>query len=186
MRKEKQTHWLVLYILLVAAFGVMLGFASRPAAKALGTVNAPVVVQEKHIAPKTVGTLAAVEIKECQQANAEETDPENAVEKDEIASEAPKGTYLGTFTVTHYCPYRCCNGKWAGMTASGATPTPWQTIAVDTRKIPMGSKVHIEGYGDFVAQDRGGAIKGNRIDVLVGSHAEALALGVKKMEVYLI
>ena len=50
----------------------------------------------------------------------------------------------------------------------------------------MGSKVHIEGYGDFVAQDRGGAIKGNRIDVLVGSHAEALALGVKKMEVYLI
>ena len=35
MRKEKQTHWLVLYILLVAAFGVMLGFASRPAAKAL-------------------------------------------------------------------------------------------------------------------------------------------------------
>ena len=74
MRKEKQTRWLVLYILLVAAFGVMLGVASRPAAKALGTVNAPVVVQEKHIAPKTVGTLAAVEIKECQQANAEEKD----------------------------------------------------------------------------------------------------------------
>ncbi len=186
MKNNRRTRWLVLYILLVAAFGVMLGFASRPAAKALGTVSAPVVVQEKRIAPKTVGTLAPAEVKEYQQAKADETDPENAVETAEHTPEASKGTYLGTFTVTHYCPYQCCNGKWAGMTASGATPTPWYTIAVDTRKIPMGSKVYIEGYGDFVAQDRGGAIKGNRIDVLVGSHAEALALGVKKMEVYLI
>lgn len=96
-----------------------------------------------------------------------------------------EGTYLGVFTITHYCPGKCCNGKWAGQTSSGAKPTPWHTIAVDPSVIPMWSTVYIEGYGEFVAQDSGGAIKGNRIDVLVSSHEEGKRLGVKEMKVYL-
>lgn len=115
------------------------------------------------------------------------TEPCNKTHVDEVpVDEQLRKKYLGAFTVTHYCPYGCCNGKWDGKTASGAIPTPWHTIAVDKRVIPIGSKVHIEGYGDFVAQDCGGSIKGSRIDVLVGSHKEALSLGIKEMEVYLV
>ncbi|MDQ7861221.1 3D domain-containing protein [Peribacillus frigoritolerans] len=42
-------------------------------------------------------------------------------------------------------------------------------IAVDPSVIPMGSKVYVEGYGYAVAADKGGAIKGNRIDVFFSS-----------------
>lgn len=133
------------------------------------------IVSEKDFATRTGKTKVIVI-----------TEPCNKMHVDEApVKEQSKEKYLGTFTVTHYCPYGCCNGKWAGKTASGAVPVPWHTIAVDKRVIPMGSKVHIEGYGYFVAQDCGGAIKGNRIDVLVGSHSEADSLGIKKMEVYL-
>ncbi len=52
-------------------------------------------------------------------------------------------------------------------------------IAVDPNVIPLGSKVYVEGYGEAIAGDTGGAIKGNRIDVLVGSDSEANNWGRK-------
>ncbi len=97
---------------------------------------------------------------------------------------AAKGTYIGRFRISHYCPWACCNGGWS-MTATGAPVSPWHTIAVDPGVIRLGSTVHIEGYGDFKAQDTGGAIKGNRIDVCVGSHSEAMRLGVVYKDVYI-
>ena len=48
-----------------------------------------------------------------------------------------------------------------------------KVIAVDPKVIPLGSKVWVEGYGEAIAGDTGGAIKGNRIDVLVGSDGSA-------------
>ena len=42
-------------------------------------------------------------------------------------------------------------------------------MAVDPKVIPLGSKVWVEGYGEAIAGDTGGAIKGNRIDILLGS-----------------
>lgn len=50
--------------------------------------------------------------------------------------------------------------------------------------IPLGSRVYIEGIGWRVAQDTGSAIKGNRIDVLVSSHAEAYDKGIDYLDVY--
>lgn len=93
---------------------------------------------------------------------------------------------LGTFKITHYCPGACCNGQWSNVTATGAVPTPGVTIAVDPTVIPLNSKVYIEGYGTLSAQDTGGAIKGNRIDVLVATHAEANRLGVVYRDVYIV
>ena len=73
---------------------------------------------------------------------------------------------LGTFKLTAYCPCSQCCGPWAnGITATGVTARANHTIAVDPRVIPYGSTVYIEGLGTFVAEDCGGAIKGNRIDV---------------------
>ena len=107
---------------------------------------------------------------------------------------AEKLTLVGTFSNTFYCPGSCCNGQWAGVTASGAKPTPGTTIAVDPRVIPLGTKVYIEfenesskclnGY--YIAQDTGGAIKGYRVDVLVNNHSEAYYYGVGKCKVYIV
>lgn len=103
---------------------------------------------------------------------------------DQIQAEVSAKRPLGTFRITHYCPGRCCNGGYTG-TALGTTLQPWYTAAVDPKVIALGSTIHIEGYGDFVAEDTGGAIKGNRIDICVPSHEEAMSLGVVYKEVYL-
>lgn len=103
-------------------------------------------------------------------------------------------TYLGEFYNTFYCPGYCCNGKWAGMTSTGAVPTPGVTIAVDPDVIPLGSTVYIEFLnesakelnGYYVAQDVGGGVSDKHIDVLVSDHEEAYRYGVGYVNVYLI
>lgn len=92
---------------------------------------------------------------------------------------------LGSFRITHYCPCFYCCGSWAGgNTASGTRPTPGRTIAVDPSVIPLGTRVIINGQV-YVAEDTGGAIKGNKIDIFVADHSTALAYGVYYAEVYL-
>lgn len=92
-------------------------------------------------------------------------------------------TSLGEFKVTAYCSCSQCCGEWAdGVTYTGTKATPGRTIAVDPDKIPLGSKVYIDGT-EYIAEDIGGAIKGNRIDVLFPTHQEALQFGVKYIDV---
>lgn len=91
-------------------------------------------------------------------------------------------------TVTHYdCCVACC-GKDDGITASGVQATPGVTAAVDPDVIPLGSDVLVD-YGDgeihyYRADDTGGAVKGNHIDLCVGSHEEALQMGRRTATVY--
>ena len=94
-------------------------------------------------------------------------------------------TLIGTFRISHYCSGSCCNGGYTG-TALGTAVTSGRTIAVDPSVIPLGSTVYIEGYGYRVAEDTGGAIKGNKIDVAVGSHSEAMSMGIKYCKVYIV
>lgn len=101
-----------------------------------------------------------------------------------IKEEQSRGTYIGTFRISHYCPCSICNGGYSG-TSTGAALTPWYTIAVDPSVIKLNSTVYIDGYGEFKAQDTGGAIKGNRIDVCVGSHEEAYRFGVVYKDIYI-
>ena len=93
--------------------------------------------------------------------------------------------YMGTFKCTTYCPCTICNGGWS-TTATGNPLTPWYTIAVDPRVIPLGSTVYIEGLGTFKAHDTGGAIKGHKIDVCVDSHAYAQVQTWYDMNVYIV
>lgn len=70
-----------------------------------------------------------------------------------------------------------------GITATGLVPVSASsgrgTIAVDPRVIPLGSLVYVEGYGEAIAADTGGAVKGNIIDVYVDSYSEAINWGRK-------
>ncbi len=81
-----------------------------------------------------------------------------------------------------------CNGC-SGVTATGLNlknnPNA-KVIAVDPSVIPLGSKVYVEGYGYAVAADKGGAIKGHKIDVFFPSTSDAYRWGVKKVKVRII
>lgn len=92
---------------------------------------------------------------------------------------------LGNFRLTAYCPcYRCSEG-WGRRTSSGALASAKHTVAVDPRVIPIGSRLMINGV-EYVAEDIGGAVKGNHIDVYYNTHAETLQHGTTTAEVYLI
>ncbi|MDQ0177915.1 G5 and 3D domain-containing protein [Bacillus chungangensis] len=91
--------------------------------------------------------------------------------------------YMDSTAYTSYC-----NGC-SGVTATGINlrENPGlKVVAVDPSVIPLGSKVHVEGYGYAVAGDTGGAIKGNKIDVFIPDKTQAYRWGVKKVKVKVI
>lgn len=102
----------------------------------------------------------------------------------ELTTNGLKAQYM-TFTVTAYDDCEQCQGIWVGHTSTGATPTPNRTIAVDPNLIPYGSLVIMDGVM-YVAEDTGGSIKGNRLDVFVGSHEEAVQFGKQEKEAIVI
>lgn len=91
---------------------------------------------------------------------------------------------LGTYKLTAYCPCEKCCGKGAkGITASGTVATAGRTIGVNPAVIPYGTEVLIDGHV-YVAEDTGGGIKQQHIDVFYNTHQEALNQGVIKREVF--
>lgn len=93
--------------------------------------------------------------------------------------------YLGQFKISHYCceKYKHICGTGSGLTATGIPIHPG-IISVDPNIIPLGSTVVING-NEYQAEDVGGMIKGNKIDMAVQTHQEALELGVYYADVYL-
>ncbi|MGI6129842.1 MAG: 3D domain-containing protein [bacterium] len=82
---------------------------------------------------------------------------------------------------TAYCPTDVGGNK----TALGIKPKRG-IVAVDPRVIPLGTKVYVENYGPALAADTGGAIKGNRVDIFVDSHQEAISWGRRSVKVYVL
>lgn len=93
--------------------------------------------------------------------------------------------FLGVFKITHYCPCEICNGSWSGTAWAGEI-TPGRTIGVNPDIIKPLSWVYIDGYGLRRAEDTGGAISGNHIDIAVATHDEVLRLGTVYKDVYLV
>lgn len=85
------------------------------------------------------------------------------------------------YKITAYCPCAKCCGKTNGITAMGTRATAGRTVAASS-KFAFGTKLNINGH-TYTVEDRGGAINGNKIDIFVGSHAEALAWGVRYLPV---
>lgn len=109
----------------------------------------------------------------------------------EVTTEEPvvESNYLGTFCVTAYCGCSECCGAYAegrGDVVTGAIGEPLTanySVAVDPNIIPLGSTITINGQ-EYKAQDTGGAIQGNRLDMYFDNHEDAIQFGVQYMEVY--
>lgn len=89
------------------------------------------------------------------------------------------------YVITAYCACIKCCGKTDGITASGVKAVEGVTVATDS-SISFGTKVYIDGVGERIVQDRGGAIKGNRIDLYFSDHQSALNFGRQIKEVKII
>lgn len=121
------------------------------------------------------------------------------VEQNETTTEqtTEKKSKIQTFEITAYCPCEICCGEYANNRpidengksivygSTGERLTSGYSIAVDPNVIPYGSEVIIDGK-IYKAQDCGGAIKGNRIDVYFENHQEAASFGrqTKDVEIY--
>ena len=82
------------------------------------------------------------------------------------------------YRVSAYCPCEICCGKWAdGFTASGK-PAKGKLVAAPS-DTAFGTVLRIPGYGKAGVWDRGGDIKGNRLDVLFATHEQAKQWGVQ-------
>lgn len=118
-----------------------------------------------------------------------EEEPEEVVSSSDIhevnATEDMYGDSLGEYDITYYCACEKCCDVETGLTATGTQVAEGRTIAVDPSVIPYGTQVIIGGHV-FTAEDCGGAIKKNRIDIYVNSHEKALELGRNKAEVFLL
>ena len=85
-------------------------------------------------------------------------------------------TYTMVATAYTHTGHRTATGTWPSR----------GTIAVDPRVIPLGSKLHVEGYGEGIAEDTGGAIQGEIIDLYMESREECITWGRRQVEVRII
>ena len=92
---------------------------------------------------------------------------------------------LGVFKTTGYCPCKSCSEGWGRHTSTGAIAASNHTIAVDPKVIPYGSRIMINGI-IYTAEDKGGGVKGNHIDIFFDTHSETKQHGVQNTEVYLV
>lgn len=87
------------------------------------------------------------------------------------------------FLLTAYCPCVKCSGSYGDITATGKRAVEGRTIAVDPNVIAYGTTVHIDGIGTRIAEDCGGLVKGNHIDIYFDCHSKAKAFGKRYAEV---
>ncbi|PHE13685.1 enterotoxin [Bacillus toyonensis] len=116
---------------------------------------------------------------------------EEAKAKEESKNNTQSAKRELTVVATAYTADPSENGTYGGrvLTAMGhdLTANPnMRIIAVDPKVIPLGSKVWVEGYGEAIAGDTGSAIKGNRIDVLMGSKSKAMNWGRQTVKVKIL
>lgn len=118
--------------------------------------------------------------------------------------QAPRASYVRHTTVvrTYSRPATSTYGRAIGVLATGyngaefnssgimadGNRVHWGAVAVDPTVIPLGTRMHISGFGNtvFVAEDTGSAIKGNRIDIWFPSVAQALQFGGQSRTVYIL
>lgn len=106
----------------------------------------------------------------------------SAAETTPAALAAEVGELLDTFTASGYCGCEKCSGGFS-LTYSGTVPKANHTIAADLSRYPIGTRLCIDGV-IYTVEDMGTGIEANRLDIYFDTHEEALAFGLKNVEVY--
>jgi 3D (Asp-Asp-Asp) domain-containing protein len=108
-------------------------------------------------------------------------------QKNEPKSEAAGKWRIVKMKVTGYCPCSKCCGEYSdGITANGHKIRPGDTFVAADKRYSFGTEMVIEGYSNsqtVKVLDRGGAIKGNKLDAFFHTHQEALEWGVRLIDV---
>lgn len=95
-------------------------------------------------------------------------------------------TNIITAVVTFYCACtNCCGPNAQGITASGARVKEGVTIAAP-RSVPFGTRVHVEGVGWRVVQDRMSRRYPDRWDVYLADHRKALKAGIGRRKITIV
>lgn len=102
-----------------------------------------------------------------------------------ITSNAKTIIPMGEFKITAYCPCECCSEGYGRLTSTRKYARSCHTIAVDPTIIDYGSKVEINGR-TYVAEDCGGLVKGDHIDIFFDTHEEVREYGTKYKNVFVI
>lgn len=129
------------------------------------------------------------EAKRKQQENQKEA--ASTVEPKKVAAKNETGGRQETFETTAYTNDAALNGSYDGkvLTASGYDVTHTihfegrRIVAVDPSVIPLGTKVHVEGFGDAIALDTGGVIHGKIMDLMMETEQEAINWGRRSVQV---
>ena len=136
---------------------------------------------------KSLNNLSTTIIKVDQVLNVS-ADEATETTKEEEKSEEKEPTVVKTFKVTATAFTANCKGC-SGITSTGfnlkENPDA-KIIAVDPDVIPLGTKVWVEGYGEAIAADKGGSIKGNKIDVFMSSTKQAINWGRRTVTVKIL
>ncbi|ANU26869.1 G5 and 3D domain-containing protein [Planococcus versutus] len=162
---------------------------SRGAKQKATPVASAKIVKEKATPKKEVAVVKAASTEKTV-AKVTPVAKEKPVAKAEPAKEKPAAEPTGgkEFYVSATAYTASCTGC-SGITATGInlkTNPGLKVIAVDPSVIPLGSKVWVEGYGNAIAGDTGGAIKGNKIDLFMANKSDALSFGRKQVKVRIL
>jgi len=121
-------------------------------------------------------TEATTELQEASTETLTEEPEEIVIEEADDVPESGYGTYLGWYELTAY--------EWTGnCCANGNYPTTGYTVACNS--LALGTHIYIEGYGEYVVEDRGG-MAGNVIDIYLGDPDACIQFGRQGANVYII
>lgn len=112
--------------------------------------------------------------------------PKPETETPSRGDSVPRYTKVLNMVATAYCPCNKCNYPYGGQPTYIGLPLGQGIVAVDPNVIPLRTRLYVEGYGEAIAADTGGAIKGNRIDLCFPDHQSALNFGIKNIKVYVL
>ena len=125
-----------------------------------------------------------VEVKQTEESKSEERGTNNN-DSASNSAESPDKEVAQELTMTATAYTATCEGC-SGITSTGINlleNPDMKVISVDPSVIPLGSKVYVEGYGEAIAGDTGGAIVGNKIDIFIPKLEDAINWGVKEVNV---
>ena len=188
--RRNAAHLLIPGVLAVLA--VMLIGGTRGTAepsRASHRHGAPVAIPAPEAQPAAAELLVSATVTRTDVSAAKKPEPELLHDAGAPAQLKPQTLLM---EVTAYCPCKkCCGPDAAGITASGrlVSHNGGQFVAADTTVLPFGTKLVIPGYaGEEAVEviDRGGAIKGNKLDLYFDSHDEALEWGRQMLDVTIV